>query len=299
MSGTLYVIGTPIGNLKDISPRVLEAIAACECIYAEDTRVSIKLLNHLDVKKKLLSYHKHNEREKLEEIGTHLREGKTIGLVSDAGMPVISDPGHEMIQLAATLNAKIVPIAGPTAFVLALVASGLPADRFVFEGFLPDKQNDLIKALEGLKDEVRTIILYVSPHKIARTLKEMLPLFGNRRACLARDITKYFEEFRRMDLKSLLQCPDIDQLRGELVLVIHGREPESSQVSDGVIAADWWEHKDDRDLVVSYVRLLVDRGEKLMRAAKMAADKFGIEKDRVYRSASDDMSRAYKERSGD
>ena len=295
MSGTLYIIGTPIGNLKDISPRVLEAMTACDCIYAEDTRVSIKLLNHLDLKKKLVSYHKHNEKEKLDEIEMQLEQGQTIGLVSDAGMPVISDPGHEMIQLAVSKGARIVPIAGPSAFVLALVASGLPADRFVFEGFLPDKQNDLVEALENLKSESRTIILYVSPHKIVRTLKEMLPLFGNRRVCLAREITKYFEEFRRMDLKSLLQCADIDDLRGELVLVIQGHANETEEPV-GVIRSNWWEHQGDRDLVVSYVRLLVDRGEKLMRAAKKAADKFGIQKEQVYKIASDDISRAYSER---
>jgi 16S rRNA (cytidine1402-2'-O)-methyltransferase len=223
-SGTLYLIGTPIGNLSDLSARTRSAMECCDLLLVEDTRVTIKLLNHLDLKKKMLSCHDFNERQRQDVLERAVREGLTIGLISDAGMPLVSDPGNFIVKAAVDAGMQIIAVPGPSAFLLALVASGLPTDRFVFEGFLPDKSGEVTKCLEALKTEERTVIFYVSPHKLVKTLNHVLEIFGDRNACLARELTKMHEEYIRGRLSDLLHKVQESTLKGEFVLVLQGAE---------------------------------------------------------------------------
>lgn len=221
---TLYLIGTPIGNLGDLSPRTRQAMEACDLLLVEDTRVTIKLLNHLDLKKKMISCHDFNERQRQQVLERAVRENLSIGLISDAGMPLVSDPGNFIVKAAVEAGIQVIAIPGPSAFLLALVASGLPTDRFVFEGFLPDKSGEVAKCLEALKGEERTIILYVSPHKLVKTLSHVLEVLGDRNACLARELTKLHEQYIRGPLSDLLRQVEESTLRGEFVLVLQGAE---------------------------------------------------------------------------
>lgn len=281
MSGKLFIIGTPIGNLEDISPRVKSALSACDLILAEDTRVSIKLLNHLGLKKKMLSCHKFNEHERLNLLSEANSSGQSIALISDAGMPLVSDPGHPVCQLAIELGMEIIPIAGPSAFLLALVGSGLPLDKFVFEGFLPDKAGELTAAIAGLAGEKRTSVFYVSPHKIERTLQIMLEHCGDRPACLARELTKLYEEFIRGTLSSILSVLKERPARGECVLVLGGCREIVPEMDD------WQEDEAKRQIVFTYIDEAMNSGLKLSQAAAEAARKFNISRSHIYREALD------------
>ena len=192
--GKLYICPTPIGNLEDITLRTLRILKEVDLIGAEDTRHTIKLLNHFEIKTPLTSYHEHNERDKAKELIDKLLEGKNIGLVSDAGMPGISDPGHEVIKMAIEKSIEIFVLPGATASITALVASGLDTRRFVFEGFLSSKKKERREELENLKSEARTIIIYESPHRLLDSLKDILEILGNRKLSIAREITKLHEE---------------------------------------------------------------------------------------------------------
>ncbi len=277
MSGKLFIIGTPIGNLEDISPRVKSALSACDLILAEDTRVSIKLLNHLGLKKKMLSCHKFNEHERLNLLSEANSSGQSIALISDAGMPLVSDPGHPICQLAIEIGMEIIPIAGPSAFLLALVGSGLPLDKFVFEGFLPDKTGELTAAIAGLAGEKRTSVFYVSPHKIERTLQIMLEHCGDRPACLARELTKLYEEFIRGTLSSILSVLKERPARGECVLVLGGCREIVPEMDD------WQEDEAKRQIVFTYIDEAMKSGLKLSQAAAEAARKFNISRSHIYR----------------
>jgi 16S rRNA (cytidine1402-2'-O)-methyltransferase len=222
MGATLYLIGTPIGNLSDLSPRTKEAMESCDLLLVEDTRVTIKLLNHLNLKKKMISCHDFNERQRLDLLERAAQEGQTLGLISDAGMPLVSDPGNFIVKAALAAGMNIIAIPGPSAFLLALVASGLPTDRFVFEGFLPDKTGDLKKRLQALSAEERTMVFYISPHKMLKTLTVVLETLGDRKACLARELTKLHEEYIRDSLANLVKRVEATDLRGEFVLVLEG-----------------------------------------------------------------------------
>ena len=232
MSATLYLIGTPIGNLSDLSPRTREAMERCDLLLVEDTRVTIKLLNHLNLKKKMLSCHDFNERQRQDVLQRAAREGRDLGLISDAGMPLVSDPGNFIVKAALAAGMNIVAVPGPSAFLLALVASGLPTDRFVFEGFLPDKSGDIKKRLEALRAEERTIIFYVSPHKLLKTLQAVFDVLGERSACLGRELTKMHEEYIREPLSRLLLHVEGTELKGEFVLVLAGAVKEATVVSE-------------------------------------------------------------------
>lgn len=230
MSGRLFVVATPIGNLQDISPRVKDALAESSVIFAEDTRVSINLLSHLGLQKKLISCHNFNESNRAESLEKYAAEGETVSLISDAGTPLISDPGHHVVKEALRLGMKVIPIPGPSAVLVALVGSGLPCDRFVFEGFLPDGRGDRDKRLQKLKDEERTMVFFVSPHNIKKLIPECLEAFGaDRPACVARELTKFYEQFVRGSLAAILEHLQTHEVKGECVLIIGGA-PEGGAV---------------------------------------------------------------------
>lgn len=222
--GKLYICPTPIGNLEDITLRTLRILKEVDLIAAEDTRHSLKLLNHYDIKKPLTSYHEHNIREKGKELIEKLKSGLNIGLVSDAGMPGISDPGQDIISLAVNENIEVVVLPGPTASITALVASGLSTEKFVFEGFLSSKKRDRLKEFERLKCEERTIILYESPHRILGFLEDMLEVWGNREISLVRELTKQYEEIFRGNIIGAIDKFSASTIRGEFVIVVEGNK---------------------------------------------------------------------------
>ena len=224
MSGHLYIVATPIGNLEDVSQRSLRILKDVDLIAAEDTRQTQKLLARYEIVKPLISYHEHNEKKKTAELIGELQAGRSIALVTDAGTPGISDPGAELVRAAIGAGIPLTPLPGPSAFLLALVASGLPADQFCFEGFLSSSPKMRRRRLRELAAEERTMIFYEAPHRIAKTLKDMAGVFGNDRpACLARELTKLYEEIRRGTLTELLEYTSAAQPKGEITLVIKGK----------------------------------------------------------------------------
>jgi 16S rRNA (cytidine1402-2'-O)-methyltransferase len=244
MSGKLYVVATPIGNLGDVSSRTVDAIQSCDFVLAEDTRVTIKLLSHFGIQKRLVSCHEFNESERLQLLTQANAQNQCVALISDAGTPLVSDPGYKIVQQAIALNMVVIPVPGASAFLLALVGSGLPCDRFVFEGFLPDKPASQRKHLEQLRDEKRTLIFYVSPHKVLKTLALMQDVFGNRRACIAREITKFYEEFVRATLLELKEEFSRRDILGEFVLVVAGADKDAAdnEISEAMLRQVIGEH---------------------------------------------------------
>jgi 16S rRNA (cytidine1402-2'-O)-methyltransferase len=223
MTGTLFIVATPIGNLEDITQRALRVLGEVDIVACEDTRRTRVLLNHFGIKTRTLSYHEHNERERADEICKMLLSGKDVALVSDAGTPLINDPGFRLTNAAIELNLPVVPIPGPTALISALVASGLPSDQFLFAGFLPSRANARREKLEELGTIPATLVLYEAPHRIAATLKDALDVLGNRQATVARELTKIHEEIARGSLRELLERFGAGStVRGEIVLVISG-----------------------------------------------------------------------------
>ena len=225
-TGKLYLCPTPIGNLGDITERTLETLRSVDLIAAEDTRVSVKLLNHFGIKKPLTSYYEHNKREKGGYLLKKLLGGENIALVTDAGMPGISDPGEDIVRQCAERGIEIEALPGPCAFATALVASGLPTGRFCFEGFLSVNKKSRRERLESLKDETRTMIFYEAPHKLKYTLADMAEAFGGaRELVIAREITKKHEEYLRLTLSEAAALYDETPPKGEFVLIIRGAEP--------------------------------------------------------------------------
>ena len=221
-AGTLYVVSTPIGNLRDITFRAVEVLQAVDVVAAEDTRHSRRLLDAYGIRTPLLSYHDHNKERRAPELLARLLNGQTVAVISDAGTPGISDPAFYLVRLCAQEGVPVRPVPGPTAFVAALVVSGLPTDRFVFEGFLPAKKGRR-KRLEELSGEVRTIVLYESPHRLAKTLRDLHEALGDRKAVVVRELTKIHEEVLRGTLAELAQTAESRKLRGEMVIVVEGR----------------------------------------------------------------------------
>ena len=200
MTGKLYVVGTPIGNLSDLSPRGIETLKAVNFIAAEDTRVTLKLLNHFGIKKESVSYYEHNKRERGEVICSRILAGENCAIVTDAGMPAISDPGQELVAQCAEYGIEVVAVPGPTAFATALAVSGMDTGRFTFEGFLSVAKKSRFEHLDELKSEKRTMVFYEAPHKLANTLKDMYAAFGNRKIAIVRELTKIHEEVIRTTL---------------------------------------------------------------------------------------------------
>ena len=232
--GALYVVATPIGNLEDISHRAARILEGVDCIAAEDTRTSGVLLAHLGIKKPMVSYHSYNERRRVDELVSRLRNGETVAVITDAGTPAISDPACALVRAAVEAGIRVIPIPGASAVLAALVASGLPTDRFVFEGFLPVKKGRATR-LRMLKEEPRTIVVYEAPHHVERTLHDLAETLGDRQAVLARELTKKFEEIRRGVLSDLLEGVRRKPPKGEMVIVIQGANGRRSfrEVSDG------------------------------------------------------------------
>ncbi len=222
-AGKLFVVATPIGNLSDITYRAVEILKSVDLVAAEDTRTSSILLKHYQISKPMMSFHSHSGTGRAGEIVTKLRQGTSIALITDAGTPGISDPGYLLVREAVEAGIEVVPVPGPAAFVAALSSSGLRSDRFVFEGFLPQKKGRQ-KKLQQLSSEQRTIIFYESPYRIAKTLTELLKYFGDRRCVVGREITKIHETFYRGSLSELQQSLPESEKRGEFVIIVEGAE---------------------------------------------------------------------------
>ncbi|MGE4484250.1 MAG: 16S rRNA (cytidine(1402)-2'-O)-methyltransferase [Oscillospiraceae bacterium] len=272
MSGILYLVGTPIGNLGDLSPRAAETFKNADFIAAEDTRVTIKLLNHLGIKKPLVSYYEHNRMESGEKILARILGGETCALVSDAGMPAISDPGEDLTRQCAGAGVEVICIPGPCAAVCALALSALPAGRFTFEGFLSTAKKSRFQHLEELKSEKRTMIFYEAPHKLLSTLHDMLEYFGDRQIALSRELTKIHEETLRMTLTEASAYFEATPPRGEFVLIIAGAQ----EMAEPEITLE-----DAVESVLAYR----ENGLSLRDAAKKTAGETGFPKNVLYDGA--------------
>ena len=233
-SGILYLVGTPIGNLEDITLRAIRILQEVDAIAAEDTRRTGKLLHHLQIDTPQISYHEHNHNSRIQDLVSRLQQGNKIALVTDAGMPSISDPGYQLVKQAIALEIKVIPIPGGTAAISALAASGLPTDRFVFEGFLPLKEKYKQARLDTLQNETRTMVFYEAPHRILKTLKDLERVFGGERhIVLARELTKIYEEIWRGTIaKAIALYTHSRQPKGEYTLVVAGAKEEVSILSE-------------------------------------------------------------------
>jgi 16S rRNA (cytidine1402-2'-O)-methyltransferase len=250
-TGCLYLVGTPIGNLEDITLRALRILREADRIAAEDTRHTQKLLQHYEIARPLVSYHEHNEMTRAPELLIALEQGAKIALVSDAGTPLVSDPGYRLVALCLRHQIPVVPVPGPSALLAALSASGLPTEEFLFVGFLPQRGGERRRALERLRIEDRTMIFYEAPHRIAECVADALEILGDRPACLAREVTKLYEEFRRGTLSTLKASLEERPARGEITLLVGAPEPGEAGA-----------HADS-------AQSLSDRVEELMRQAKL------------------------------
>ncbi|SVA44199.1 uncharacterized protein METZ01_LOCUS97053 [marine metagenome] len=273
MSGILFIVATPIGNLDDITFRAVETLKSVDLVLAEDTRHSQKILNHFNIKTPISAFHDYNEREKCNTVIDKLKQGDSIALISDAGTPLISDPGYILVSAAKKNSVNVVPIPGPSALIAALSASGIPSDRFSFFGFLPSKQNARIKTLKTFASRPETIIVYESPKRIMATLTDMLFVFGEEReVCLAKELTKTFETILTTNIPNLIDYISADpgHQKGEFVLLI------SSTANKGQLELD---QQLDRLLLV----LCSEMGSS--KAAKLAAKITGIDKKYCYQRA--------------
>src|SRR5215472_2067581 len=261
-SGCLYLVGTPIGNLEDITLRALRILKESDQIACEDTRHTQKLLNHYNISKPLVSYHEHNEMTRVPELVLAMEQGQQIALVSDAGMPLVSDPGYRLVTLALRHHIGVVPVPGPSALLAALSASGLPNEEFLFAGFLPARSGERRRALERLRIEDRTIIFYEAPHRIEETLADAREILGDRTACLAREVTKLHEEFRRGTLSELIASLSDKPVRGEITLLI-GAVPAEHRAAQRDSSQSLAERVDE---LIRQAKL--DRKEALKLAAK-------------------------------
>lgn len=272
MAGILYVVGTPIGNLGDISPRALETLENVDFIAAEDTRVTLKLLNHFGIKKPLISYFEHNKRERGEIICQRILNGENCAIVTDAGMPCISDPGEMLISQCIEYGITTRAIPGPSAVVSALALSGLPTGRFTFEGFLSVNKKSRREHLEEVKSEKRTMIFYEAPHKLNATLKDMLNTFGNRKIAIVRELTKIHEEIISTTLEKAVADYADSPLKGEIVLIV-----------DGVKEVEESEEYTSEDAVKMALTLAEEENISASEAAKRVAKITGIKKGIIYK----------------
>ncbi len=270
MSGTLYLVPTPIGNLSDISDRCRETLANADFIAAEDTRVSLRLLNHLDIKKPLVSYYEHNKQTSGPRIVERLLGGESCAIVTDAGSPAISDPGEDLVRLCAEAGVTVTAIPGPCAAVTALSISGLPTGRFTFEGFLSTNKKSRFAHLDSLRTEQRTMIFYEAPHKLTATLTDLAQVFGEtRRISLCRELTKLHEEVLRMTLGEAVQYYRTTEPRGEYVLVVEGAQetPQAAATQDDAVAR---------------AQALIAQGYSKKDAVRQAAAETGFPRNALY-----------------
>lgn len=275
MPGTLYIVATPIGNLEDITQRALRVLREVALIACEDTRHTRNLLNHFGIETKTTSYHEHNEHERAEQLCTLLQQGQNVALVSDAGTPLISDPGFRLVNLAVENGIRVVPIPGPSALVTALSAAGLPSDQFFFAGFLPSRTNARRAKLEELRAIPATMIFYEAPHRIAATLRDLLEVLGDREAVIAREVTKLHEEFARGRLNQLAESfSGSKNVRGEIVLMISGAQADREE--DHTLESV-------PNTLIARVRELESEGVDAKVALKTAARELGLKRDEAYR----------------
>jgi len=273
----LYLVGTPIGNLGDMSPRGLETLREVDFIAAEDTRVSLKLLRHFGIQKPMLSYHEHNAREMGEKIVARILAGECCAVVTDAGMPCISDPGEALVRLCAEHGIETVVVPGPSAVVSAVALSGLATGRFSFEGFLSVQKGSRAKHLESIREDCRTLVFYEAPHKLAATLRDLYDALGDRKIALARELTKLHEEVLRTTLAEAAVYYEANKPRGEFVLVVEGAPPKE-------------EAKVEFQQAVEMVRSLQRQGTAASQAAKEVARETGHKKGELYRAALEEDS---------
>lgn len=271
MSGTLYLVATPIGNLSDFSPRAIETLSTVDFIAAEDKRVSLKLLNHFEIKKPMVSYHQHNRASAGEEIVQRLLGGESCALVTDAGTPAISDPGEDLVKLCAEKGVSVISIPGCCAAVNALAVSGLPTGRFTFEGFLSSGKSERREQLKELRGEERTMIFHEAPHRLRATLADMAEVLGDRPIALCREITKLHEETLRTTLCNAVTYYETTEPRGEYVLVVGGREKSRTEMT--------------LEEGVALVLQRREAGAKLKDAVRSVADDTGLPRNALYEAA--------------
>lgn len=271
----LYVVGTPIGNLGDFSPRAIETLKSVDFIAAEDTRVTLKLLNHFGIKKSMMSYFEYNKKEHGEAIVQRILAGENGAIVTDAGMPAISDPGEDLVRLCHDRGVEVESVPGPCAFSTALALSGFPSGRFTFEGFLSVNKPSRREHLISLEKETRTMLFYEAPHKLGATLRDMNKAFGNREIAIVREITKIHEEVIRTTLDEAVEKYADGSVKGEIVLVIKGAESEKA------------EDKMTLDQAIECARHSVESGMSVSEAAKQAAKLSGYKKGDIYKALLD------------
>ena len=264
---SLYLVATPIGNLEEMTPRAVETLKNADIIAAEDTRNTGKLLKHFGITTKMIAYHLFNEGESSDGIVKLLREGKNVALVSDAGYPLMSDPGQTVTVKAIEEGFPVITVNGPNAGISALVASGLPAEPFTFYGFPGSKKGDRIRVFTKLKEREETLVFYEAPHRIGKMLEDALSVFGDRKMCLARELTKLHEEYLRGTISEVLEAAG--SLKGEMVVVIEGYHPKEEEVP----AEDWR----------AEIRALIGQGESKSAAIRKTAEKYGMSKNELYR----------------
>ncbi len=283
-TGTLYLVATPIGNLEDISLRALRILKEVDLIAAEDTRQTLKLLNHFEIKNKLVSYHEHNKHEKGQDLVLRLLDGQDIALVSDAGSPGISDPGEELIKLAVEKDINVTMIPGPSAVIAGVVLSGLPSGRFSFEGFLPVNKRARRERLAEIKEYTQTIVFYEAPHKLIHTLKDLREAFGNRRIALARELTKMYEEVIRCTLDEAIFKYENETPKGEYVLILEG---ENKELLEEEKRNSW-----NAISLEEHLKKYTDEGMDRKQAIKRVADDRGVGKREVYNSLLEEKNKS-------
>ncbi len=271
MSGDLFVVGTPIGNLGDFSPRAVETLSNVDFIAAEDTRVTIKLLNHFNIKKQLVSYHEHNRAQKGPSIIERLLNGESCALVSDAGMPVISDPGQDLVKLCRENGINVVSVPGPSAIITALAISGLDVARFTFEGFLTGNKPKRREHLQEIVSEKKTMVFYEAPHKLAATLKDLYDTLGDRKIAIIKELTKIHENAEFTTLKEVYGKYDDVKLKGEYVIIIEAKSEEEANEESEISPVE---------LAKYYVSL----GDSINEAAKKAAKETSAKKSDIYKA---------------
>ena len=270
MSGKLYVVGTPIGNLGDFSPRAVEALNNANFIAAEDTRVTLKLLNHFGIKKEMISYFEHNKNERGEIIVNRILNGENCVICTDAGMPAISDPGEDLVRQCLDSGITVESVPGPTAFATALAISGMPSRRFTFEGFLSADKKERREYLDFLKNEKRTMIFYEAPHKLVLTLNDMYAFFGDRYIALVREITKIHEQVIRTTLSKAVTMYTDDKPKGEFVIIVEGAKDEEEEISF--------------EKAVDMAKELIDDGMSISSSAKEIAKITPYKKGDIYKA---------------
>lgn len=274
MAGKLYLCATPIGNLEDITYRVVRTLNEVDLIGAEDTRNSIKLLNHFDIKTPMTSYHEFNKYDKAKQLVEMMKEGKNIAIITDAGTPGISDPGEEVVRQCFEAGIQVTSLPGPAACITALTMSGQKTRRFCFEAFLPKYKKEKVAVLEELKNETRTIIIYEAPHRLARTLKELRETLGNRQLTLCRELTKKYEEADKTTIDQAIEKYNEKEPRGEYVLVIEGKSQEEIQEEN----KQKWESM----TIEEHMEYYISQGNDKKSAMKLVAKDRGVSKRDIY-----------------